>query len=63
MQAMSAGFACLPLGTQPEIEGPDGGIAANSRHRCHIQDSPGLGTSTSERVERMRAAGARRFTD
>jgi hypothetical protein len=26
----------LTIGTQPEIEGSDGGIAANARHRRHI---------------------------
>jgi hypothetical protein len=32
----------LTVGTQPQVEGSDRGIAANSRHRGHIQDAPDL---------------------
>jgi hypothetical protein len=38
----------LTIGPQPEIEGSDAGIAANSRHRCHIQDAPELGASAPD---------------
>jgi hypothetical protein len=33
----------LAVGAQPQIESSDGGIAANSRHGCHIQHPPDLG--------------------
>jgi hypothetical protein len=36
------GLGVLTIGTQPQIESSDGGIAANSRHRRHIQDAPDL---------------------
>jgi hypothetical protein len=39
------GFGVLPVGTQPQIESFDGGIAANSRYRRHIQDAPDLGAA------------------
>jgi hypothetical protein len=34
------GLGMLTVGTQPEIEGSDGGITANSGHRPHIQAKP-----------------------
>ncbi len=38
----------LTVGTQPQIESSDGRIAANSRHRRHIQDAPDLCASTPD---------------
>ena len=37
----------LTIGTQ-QIESFDGGIAANSRHRSHIQDAPDLCASAPD---------------
>ena len=48
MEATSAGLACLPLAMQPQIESSDGRIAANCRHRRHIQDAPDLCASTPD---------------
>ena len=42
------GLGMLTIGTQPQIESFDGRIAANARHRRHIQDAPDLGTATSD---------------
>ena len=36
------GLGVLPIRTQPKIESSDGGIAANSRYRRHIQETPDL---------------------
>src|SRR5271168_2817523 len=42
------GLGVFTIGTQPEIEGSDGEIAANSRHRRHVQDAPDLCASTPD---------------
>jgi hypothetical protein len=42
------GLGVLAIRTQPQIESSDGGIAANSRHRRHLQDAPDLGASTPD---------------
>jgi len=42
------GLGVLTIGTQPQIESSDGGIAANARYRCHIEDAPDLGASTPD---------------
>ncbi len=42
------GLGVLTIGTQPQIESSDGGIAANSRYRRHIQDATDLGASTPD---------------
>src|SRR6185312_2038127 len=38
----------LAAGAQPQIESSDSRIAANSRHRRHIQDAPDLGASAPD---------------
>jgi hypothetical protein len=38
----------LTVATQSQIESSDGGIAAHSRHRRHIQDAPDLGASSPD---------------
>src|SRR5216683_3065326 len=40
----------LAVGAQPQIESSDGGIAANSRHGCHIQHPADLGAATPDRT-------------
>ena len=42
------GLGVLAAGTQPQIESSDGGIAAASRHCCHIQDAPYLRASAPD---------------
>jgi len=42
------GLGVLPIGAQPQIEGSDGGIAANTCHRRHIQDAPNLGAAAPD---------------
>src|SRR5216684_1688568 len=42
------GLGVLTVGAQPQIEGSDGGIAAHSRHRRHIQDAPHLCASAPD---------------
>src|SRR5712692_3921241 len=42
------GLGVLTVGAQPEIESSDGGIAAHSRHRRHIQDAPHLCASAPD---------------
>ena len=42
------GLGVLTIGAQSEIESSDSWIAANARHRRHIQDAPNLGTSTPD---------------
>ena len=42
------GLCVLTIGTQPQIESSDSGIAANSRHRRHIQDAPDLCASAPD---------------
>ena len=42
------GLGVLTIGTQPQIESSDSGIAANSRHRRHIQDAPDLCASAPD---------------
>src|SRR6185437_5140703 len=41
-------FGMLAAGAQPQIESSDSRIAANSRHRRHIQDAPDLGASAPD---------------
>jgi hypothetical protein len=48
MPAVSAGLAVLAVGAQSKTKTSDGGIASNSRHRCHVQDAPDLGASTGQ---------------
>ena len=54
MQAVSAGM--LTTGAQPQIEGSDSGIAADSRHRRHVQHSPDLGTPAPDATAAAQAA-------
>src|ERR1700693_4063626 len=42
------GLGALAAATQPQIESSDGGIAADSRHCCHIQDAPCLRASAPD---------------
>src|SRR6266478_1498838 len=42
------GLGVLTVGAQPQIESSDGGIAAHSRHRRHIQDAPHLCASAPD---------------
>ena len=42
------GLGMLAVGAQPQIESSDGGIAANSRHGCHIQHPADLGAATPD---------------
>src|SRR6266852_300536 len=42
------GLCVLTVGAQPQIESSDGGIAAHSRHRRHIQDAPHLCASAPD---------------
>src|SRR5216683_4252529 len=42
------GLGVLTAGAQPQIESSDGGIAAHSRHRRHIQDAPHLCASAPD---------------
>ena len=46
----------LTIGAQPQIESFDNGIAANSRHRCHIQDAPDLGASAPDTTAAAQAS-------
>src|SRR5947209_1638126 len=40
------GLGVFTIGTQSQIESSDSGIAANPRHRRHIEDAPDLCAST-----------------
>src|SRR5712692_4398382 len=42
------GLGMLAVGAQPQIESSEGGIAANSRHGCHIQHPADLGAATPD---------------
>jgi len=42
------GLCVLTVCTQPQIESSDSGIAANFRHRRHIQDAPELFASAPD---------------
>src|SRR5712664_3528054 len=42
------GLGVFTVGAQPQIESSDGGIAANSRHGCHIQHPADLGAATPD---------------
>jgi hypothetical protein len=42
------GFGMLAPGAQPQIEASDGGIAADSRDRRHVQDASDLGASAPD---------------
>src|SRR5216683_1121873 len=42
------GLGVFTVGAQPQIESSDGGIAAHSRHRRHIQDAPHLCASAPD---------------
>jgi hypothetical protein len=49
-------FGMFTAGAQPQIEDSDSWIAADSRHRCHVQHSPDLGTPAPDAAAAAQAA-------